>query len=107
MNVTSTYDAGNLTIHLSGELDHHAAQSAWNAIASAIDARLPSSCTLDLGGVTFSDSSGIAVLLRSQKRMRELGGTLTATNVNAQPLRIFNAAKIERLVEITSSLQAR
>jgi stage II sporulation protein AA (anti-sigma F factor antagonist) len=106
MDFSSTYEAGELTILLSGELDHHAAQSAWRGIASAIDARLPTTCTLNMGGVTFSDSSGIALLLRSQKKMSELGGTLKAVNVNAQPQRIFNAAKIERIVEITAGPSA-
>ena len=37
-----------------------------------IDAALPRKLTLDLAGLTFTDSSGIAVVLRTFRRMRQL-----------------------------------
>ena len=63
-----------------------------------IGVRLPRRLTLDLGGVTFMDSSGIAVLLRAYKRMAELGGTVTVRNVPEQAGKVLRAAGLERLL---------
>ena len=52
--------------------------------------------------VKFMDSSGIAVILRINKRMRELGGRLWVENVPSQPLRVMDAAGIDRLISISS-----
>ena len=46
------------------------------SIDLAIDAALPRKLVLDLSGVTFMDSSGIALILRAQQRMQNLEGSL-------------------------------
>ena len=53
---------------------------------------------LDLSGVTFMDSSGIAVLLRAQRQMGQHGGTLRAANIPAQARRVLDAAGVGRLI---------
>ena len=55
---------------------------------------------LDMGGVTFMDSSGIALILRAQQRMQLLDGSLLVCNVPAQAKRVLDAAGIGRLVTI-------
>ena len=55
---------------------------------------------LDLAGVTFMDSSGIALILRAQQRMQLLDGSLLVRNVPQQARRVLDAAGIGRLVTI-------
>ncbi len=43
---------------------------------------------LDLAGVTFMDSSGIALILRAQQRMQLLDGSLLVRNVPQQARRV-------------------
>ena len=62
----------NLLLELSGEMDHHSARSAVRDMELAVDAALPKKLVLDMTGVTFMDSSGIAFILRAQQRMRLL-----------------------------------
>jgi len=83
-----------LTIRLSGELDHHAAREAITAAERALDAAMPTELALDFGGVTFMDSSGIAVAMRAMRRMAALGGTTALVNVPPQAKRVFDAAGI-------------
>ena len=66
----------------------------------ALDAALPRKLVLDLGGVTFMDSSGIALILRAQQRMQMLDGSLLVCNVPRQARRVLDAAGIGRLVTI-------
>ena len=64
MAVTCTEEGRHLTAAVTGELDHHRAKEVMEELDRQIDAALPRTLTLDLGGMTFTDSSGIAVLLR-------------------------------------------
>ena len=90
----------NLLLELSGELDHHGARNALRELELAVDAALPRLLVLDLTGVTFMDSSGIALILRAQQRMQLLDGSVLVRNVPPQARRVLDAAGIGRLVTI-------
>ena len=66
----------------------------------AIATRLPTRLVLDLSGVTFMDSSGIAVLLRALRQEQQLGGSLRVTNIPAQARRVLDAAGVGRLITL-------
>ena len=57
---------------LSGEIDHHCAQPMRAEIYAKIDDLQPSVLLLDFAGVTFMDSSGIAVALRGWQRIAQI-----------------------------------
>lgn len=98
MGLTCTGEGRDIRIALEGEVDHHRARKLMEQTDREIDMRLPRSVVLDLGGVTFMDSSGIAVLLRAYKRAMELGGTLTVRNVPEQAGKVLRAAGLERII---------
>ena len=90
----------NLLLEIQGELDHHGAKNALRELELAIDAALPTKLVLDLAGVTFMDSSGIALILRAQQRVQLMDGSLLVRNVPPQAKRVLDAAGIGRLVTI-------
>ncbi|MDD6605621.1 MAG: STAS domain-containing protein [Oscillospiraceae bacterium] len=90
----------NLLLELSGEIDHHGARDAMRELELAVDAALPKKLVLDMTGVTFMDSSGIALILRAQQRMRLLDGSILVCHVPEQAKRVLDAAGIGRLVTI-------
>ena len=98
MEVSATIRERDLTLQLRGELDHHGARGLIRRADQEIDAALPLQLTLDFSGVSFMDSSGIAVVVRCRQRMRELGGTVTLRGVGLQPRKVFDASGISRLV---------
>ena len=83
---------------LSGEVDHHRARGLMDGIDREIDMRLPRQVALDLGGVTFMDSSGIAVLLRAWKGMIHIRGAIKIVNTPDQAARVFRAAGLQRML---------
>ena len=89
-----------LLLSFSGEMDHHGVRDMLRRVELAIDAALPRTLTLDFSGVTFMDSSGIALILRSQRKMRFLEGSMVLRNVPQQARRVLDAAEINRFVEI-------
>ena len=90
----------NLLLELSGEIDHHGARDAMRELELAVDAALPKKLVLDMTGVTFMDSSGLALILRAQQRMRLLDGSILVCHVPEQAKRVLDAAGIGRLVTI-------
>ena len=90
----------NLLLEWKGEIDHNGARGALRDMELAIDATLPRKLILDLSGVTFMDSSGIALILRAQQRMQLLDGALLVCHVPQQAKRVLDAAGIGRLVNI-------
>jgi stage II sporulation protein AA (anti-sigma F factor antagonist) len=94
------YQDGKLIMALSGELDHHAARDAMRKLTEKIDAYLPRDCVLDMKNMKFMDSSGIALILKAYKRMKEIEGVLRIENVPPQPKRVLSASGIERIIDI-------
>ncbi len=100
MQITGSCREGVLTLRFRGELDHHAAREAMSALSERIDAFLPARCVLDLGGLGFMDSSGIALILRAEKLMGEVEGSLALRHVPEQPRKVLQAAGLERKITI-------
>lgn len=100
MSVQCTAQDRILTARLSGEVDHHGAKEIMAVLDEELDAVLPARLVVDLSGVTFMDSSGIAVLLRAYRRLGELGGAMSVTQAPAQAARVLRAAGLERLFPI-------
>lgn len=104
MQFTSFLEEGKLTVALTGEIDHHCAKSYIQAIAAKIEAYTPMTCILDFRDVTFVDSSGIAVVINALRNMTQIEGTLLLTGISAQPMRVFRASGIDKLVEIKEAV---
>ena len=100
MRFTSFLENGRLTVALTGEIDHHCAKQYIQAIAAKIEAYIPEECILDFQDVTFVDSSGIAVVINALRSMAQIEGKLLLTGISPQPMRVFRASGIDKLVEM-------
>ena len=104
MHFTSYLENGQLTVALTGEIDHHCAKGYIQAIGAKIEAYTPHLCILDFGEVSFVDSSGIAVVINALRSMTQIEGKLILTGIGNQPMRVFRASGIDKLVEIKEAV---
>ena len=104
MHFTSFLEEGQLTVALTGEIDHHFAKQYIQAIAAKIEAYTPDVCILDFRDVSFVDSSGIAVVINALRSMTQIEGHLLLTGISPQPMRVFRASGIDKLVEIREAV---
>ena len=102
MPVSCLEEGQILTVRITGEIDHHADKKLMTELGRQIDTTLPKEVRLDLGGVTFMDSSGIAVVLRTWKRMQEVDGTMTLWTVPACAAKVLRAAGVDKLIPFTN-----
>ena len=100
MKLTSYVQERQLTVALTGEIDHHTAREMMQAISEKIDLYLPLRCILDFRDVRFMDSSGIAVVLHTLRRMKLLQGRVILQIIPAQPYKVLRAAGIEKITEV-------
>ena len=85
---------GHVIVALRGELDIADAVSVAAALA-AVAAREPE-IIVDLAGLEFIDSSGVAALARGRKQARHAGGDLRLAAAQQQVLRVLT---LTRLIE--------
>ena len=104
MHFTSFLEQGRLTVALDGEIDHHCAKAYIQAISAKIEAYTPEICVLDFRDVSFVDSSGIAVVINAMRCMNQIEGQLLLTGIAPQPMRVFRASGIDKLVEIKEAV---
>lgn len=100
MQFTSFLQDGRLTVALTGEIDHHCAKHYIQSIAAKIEAYTPSVCVLDFQDVSFIDSSGIAVVINALRSMTQIEGALILAGLTEQPMKVFRASGIDKLVQI-------
>ena len=104
MHLTSFLQNGELTIVLTGEIDHHCAKKYINLISAKVEAYTPQICILDFQEVTFMDSSGIAVVINALRAMTRLDGKLVLSGLKDQPMKVFRTSGIHKLVEIKEAV---
>ena len=104
MQFTSFLQDGQLTVALTGEIDHHCAKKYIQSIAAKIEAYTPNTSILYFRDVSFVDSSGIAVVINALRNMTQIEGRLILTGLGDQPKRVFCTSGIDRLVEIKEAV---
>lgn len=105
MHLTSFLQDGTLTVALTGEIDHHCAKDYIHAITAKIEAYTPQMCILDFQDVTFMDSSGIAVVINALRNMAKIEGQMVLSGLNQQPMKVFRASGIDKLVNIKEEVK--
>ena len=100
MKFTSFLEDGRLTVALTGEIDHHCAKKYIHSITAKIEAYTPKVCILDFQEVTFMDSSGIAVVINALRNITRIEGKLELTGIQQQPMKVFRASGIDKLVNM-------
>lgn len=81
---------------LEGEIDLHVSPGVESSLASIIAER-PRHVVVDFSGVTFIDSSGLAVLIKAMQDVKEYGGKFTLAGINNDVRSIFEIARLDQV----------
>ena len=82
---------GRITVSNSGEMR--------TALANALRTR-PASLSLDLSGVSYLDTSGLATLIEAVRIARNQGTRLILNGMHDQPRYFFEITHLDRLFDI-------
>ena len=88
-----------LTALMVGEIDHHTAKGICEKIDFRLSVDKPKKLVFDFSGVSFMDSSGLAVVLGRKKVCDKIGAKLYITNIGAAPKKILKMAGADKFLE--------
>jgi len=83
---------------VSGEVDAHSSESFATALAAA--GEQSEAVIVDMGGVTFMDSSGLRVLVEAQQRAEAGGASLVLRTPSRQITRLLDLAGLTENFQI-------
>ncbi|GAB4482945.1 MAG: hypothetical protein Kow00124_32110 [Anaerolineae bacterium] len=95
--------SGLLVIRVSGDLDSlgtHMVEEDFNRAVAGQSARV----LVDLSGVRFISSAGMAMLLVSGKTLRQNGGSLLLTGANARVMEVLAMTGINQMFDFYPTL---
>ena len=88
-----------LTVRLTGELDHRAADALRGELDGLIDRAGARRLVLDLSGLEFMDSSGVGLIIGRYKRMKRRGGSVAVAGVGPGIDKVLRVSGLYQIVE--------
>ena len=92
-------DSDKLTVFLYGEIDHHRTREICEDIDTKLSIFKPKTVYLDFEGVTFMDSSGLALVAGRKRLCDRIKSNIYITNISGYPRKILLMAGADKLVE--------
>jgi anti-sigma B factor antagonist len=84
---------------LEGEIDLHVSPRIESALTRMIQQR-PDRVIVDISGVTFIDSSGLAALVHAKQNVDAYGGKFAISGMNEDVRPIFEIARLDQFFVI-------
>ena len=100
MRITGSIKDNTLILYLAGELDHHSAASARDAMENMLQKYRFHKLILDLSEMTFIDSSGIGVFYGRLNAIKAVGGRAALVGVNDKINRFIRISGLDKCFEV-------
>ncbi len=98
MTITHERVGEGILVHIADELGHHEARRVIDYLENIVALYPDDPIALDLSGLTFMDSSGLAVAMNLHRALARTGRSLTIIGTPPQAMRVFRAAGLPRLM---------
>jgi anti-sigma B factor antagonist len=92
-------EATPVVIAPEGEIDLHSSVLVKEQIEPLIDARR-AKVVVDLSGVSYIDSSGLAIFIEAMQRVQEYGGAFALCGLRESLQHIFAIARLDQVFRI-------
>ncbi|WP_307042642.1 STAS domain-containing protein [Streptomyces achromogenes] len=96
---------GVRVVTIEGEIDHHVRELLSAALPSGCGAAPPSRIVVDLGGVTFMDSTGINILITAYQAASATEGWLRVAAAQEPVLHVMQLVGIDALIACYPSVE--
>lgn len=100
LNIEFIESSHELTIKLSGELDHHGAEKTRDEIDEKINKNEITKLIIDFKNLDFIDSSGIGFVIGRYKNIRKRNGLIEIINASNKVRKILDMSGIGKIINI-------
>lgn len=101
LTIAVTQSPGSALVTIGGEIDVASVSSLRRCFTQCMDEGC-TDITLEMSGVSFMDSSGIAALLMLNHELEELDGALTLSNPSRAVMKVLDITALSSLFTITN-----
>ena len=101
IDVTPAPASGTALVVLSGEMDIVSARSFTEAMTE-LERSSPDGVVIDVGGLTFVDSSGINALVQAARNVEDRGGRAVLAAPDTHVQRVFEITRVGDIVTVTA-----
>jgi len=103
MKIQSTSQGDVQMLELSGELDYHSSPELREKLTE-LTGKQTRKILVNLGGVDYMDSSGIATFVEAFQKAKRYQGRLILAALTATVRGVFEIAKLDSIFEITPTV---
>lgn len=89
-----------LLVRLDGELDHHTAEDLRTKVSETLIKNNIEHILLNLGSLSFMDSSGLGVILGRYKQIKNLGGEMVVCSISPAVKRLFEMSGLFKIIRL-------
>ncbi|MFG2991673.1 STAS domain-containing protein [Streptomyces sp. NPDC048257] len=104
LSMTTRTTASGPVIELAGDLDHHSAVQV-RGLLPELAVEEGQQLVIDLGGLTFCDSSGITVLIAARNHALAAHATIALAAVPERVSRIFRIVGLDHVFPVHPTVQ--
>jgi anti-sigma B factor antagonist len=97
--------SGPSVLPLEGEIDLHVSPGIAVSLYEMI-AKQPAQLLIDLSGVTYVDSSGLAVFIEAMQRVAKYGGKFGLVGMQQTVRSIFEISRLDQVFRIFPDVEA-
>lgn len=100
LEYTNTTDE-DIMVKLQGEMDAQGCTHIRPELEQIADSKTSNNVVLNLGQVSFLDSSGIGVIVFLYKRLKAQGRKLEIVGVQGQPQELMELLRIDKVIPVS------
>ena len=103
VEVTTRQEGGFTIVVVRGEVDLYSSPRMREAILAGVSRKNPR-VIVDLAGVSYMDSSGIATLVEALQLTRKHSGSLVIAGLSERVREVFELARLESVFQLAPSV---
>lgn len=100
MSIEIKTNEEELSVKISGDIDHHTAALMRSEVDEKIRNFNPLKLSLDFSSVSFMDSSGIGFIMGRYKLMKENGGIVEIVNTPHGINKVLKISGLDKIINI-------
>ena len=99
IKITSTINKDSAVLAIVGEVDMFSSPEARKEIGALVAEKIPK-IVVDLAGVSYMDSSGVATLIEGLQMCHKYNGTLVVAGLRQNVREVFELTKLDKIFKI-------
>ncbi len=103
LSVSTRDEAGRTIVAATGEVDVYTAPVLDEALSGVVSGGA-TRVVVDLSGVDFLDSTGLSVLVKALKRVRDADGSLDVVVTAERVAKVFRITGLDQVIPVHPSL---